>query len=402
MHPYQYYYPAEGYDAQAPANRQPPVDNHLAMSAFLLGMGPPPPPRPEEIAVARLNAAMNSGAFDPAAQQPHAQASGMRNRDTPPPPSVPAQTLEVRIPVPREGGGQPTIVPIKISSSIEPRDFFSRIIVNSDLDVATACLGWKSCDDTKTSNPRRLKTDDDVHFAFNELLGLMGNTRQRRPVYMDIINLTTPPTPAPVAPKLTETAVSEEMKIVKEKLRHHTPLGIAELLLWAREMRDGRCDRECKLAPEILRLDDLVDAERERLDRGARRYGSRQPAMPEIHVHLADSLVGEILVPEQCNPVTPKRKRHDDPSDEDDEDDSPIIAISDLLQSLHTKRPALEYPQYEGALLKAGIAYANAVLEFDKAFFTSEEVGMPKGAVGDFFRAAKSAVKKSKHERKKA
>lgn len=35
-----------------------------ANAAYLLGMGPMPPPRPQDIAVARLNAAMDSGAFE--------------------------------------------------------------------------------------------------------------------------------------------------------------------------------------------------------------------------------------------------------------------------------------------------------------------------------------------------
>ncbi|KAG6908316.1 hypothetical protein DXG01_005292 [Tephrocybe rancida] len=414
MNPYYY---------QRPAPRQPQVDDRYAMGAYLLGMGPLPPPRPEEIAVARFNAALNNGGFDPTVHH-NDQPAAVENRVTPPP--TVAQILEVRLPVPREDGGQPTIVPIRIKTDIEPRDFLARVIANLDLDPGSAQLGWKSCDDTKTSHPRRLKTDEDVQCAFDEMVKLLTSTRRKRPVFMEVVNLTKPAVPVPSAPKPSETAASEEMKIVKEKLRcaqhpganrwcfvkndrdgnagRHVPLGIAELSLWAREMRDGRCDRECKLAPEILRLDDLVNAERERSEpRGSRRYGPAQPAMPAIHVHLTDSPIGEVLVPRERNQAKHKRKRQDTPPDNDsDTDDVPVIAISELLESLHSVRPALNYPQYERALLKAGIAYTNAVLEFDKSFFASEKIGMPLGAIGDFLRAARSAMKKGKQDRKKA
>lgn len=133
------------------------------------------------------------------------------------------------------------------------------------------------------------------------------------------------------------------------------------------------------MAPEILCLDNFPSADREC---GSRCYGPVQPAMPAIHVHLADSPIGEVLVLKHAS--TSKRKRHEISSDNSSGDsEGPIIAISKLLQSLHASRPALNYPKYEEALHKAGIAYANAVLEFEKELFVGD-IGMPKGVVGDF------------------
>lgn len=131
--------------------------------------------------------------------------------------------------------------------------------------------------------------------------------------------------------------------------------------------------------------------------------GPIQPASPAIHFHLADSPLGEILAPARSHPTSStKRKREtDDPSsDEDSSDDEAVILISDVLNALHAKRPALNYPQYEAALTKAGIAYASAALDFQKAFYESE-VGMPKGAVGDFMRAVKKTVKREKKRGKR-
>lgn len=73
------------------------------------------------------------------------------------------------------------------------------------------------------------------------------------------------------------------------------------------------------------------------------------------------------------------------------------IPIEEVLASLHLKRPALNYPQYKTALKQAGIFYSSAVLDFDQAFYEGREIGMPRGAVGDFLRAVKGAVQKEKN-----
>ena len=57
--------------------------------------------------------------------------------------------------------------------------------------------------------------------------------------------------------------------------------------------------------------------------------------------------------------------------------------------------PALNYLQYEGALQKEGIAYTNSVGEFERDFYVND-IGMAKGAIGAFVRAAKSAGRKGK------
>lgn len=57
--------------------------------------------------------------------------------------------------------------------------------------------------------------------------------------------------------------------------------------------------------------------------------------------------------------------------------------------------PALNYPQYRDALQKEGIAYTNAVGEFERDFYV-KDIGMAKGAVGEFVRAAKVSLRKGK------
>lgn len=50
-------------------------------------------------------------------------------------------------------------------------------------------------------------------------------------------------------------------------------------------------------------------------------------------------------------------------------------------------------------LEKAGILYTSAALDFDPAFYAGEEVGMPRGAVGDFLRAVKGESRSPKRGR---
>lgn len=93
------------------------------------------------------------------------------------------------MPTPRQDGGPDTIVPLDIQLDIIPTDFLSRVSANMNLDRNTAQLGWKSCDDTKSSAPRRLSTADDVQYAFREMVALLENTRRMKPVYMEVVNL---------------------------------------------------------------------------------------------------------------------------------------------------------------------------------------------------------------------
>lgn len=72
---------------------------------------------------------------------------------------------------------------------ILPGDFLARICANMNMSVEGAQLGWKSGDDPKKAQPRRLSTDDDVLQAFTEFRPVLSSTRRTKPVYMEVINL---------------------------------------------------------------------------------------------------------------------------------------------------------------------------------------------------------------------
>lgn len=72
---------------------------------------------------------------------------------------------------------------------IPPKDFLSRVCANMNIPVEGAQLAWKSSDEAKKAQPRRLLTDDDVRQAFSEFRPVLSSTRRVKPVWMEVINL---------------------------------------------------------------------------------------------------------------------------------------------------------------------------------------------------------------------
>lgn len=188
------------------------------IAPYLLGLAPMPPLRGQDIAVAHLNRALNSGAFaHPGSTHQAPPTQYVSLQDLQPGQTVPtnrahqennckciflkqerystnvdessaseSRRLEVRILC---TGDQPTKVTIYFELDIPPADFLSRVCANLDVTLDSAKLGWKSNDDTKRDPYHRLKTADDVTNAFRVLGGHLKNPRRTGPVYMEIANL---------------------------------------------------------------------------------------------------------------------------------------------------------------------------------------------------------------------
>ncbi|KAJ7768766.1 hypothetical protein B0H14DRAFT_2178024, partial [Mycena olivaceomarginata] len=178
-------------------------------------------------------------------------------------------------------------------------------------------------------------------------------------------------------------AYREELNIVKTKLaceKHRgrnrwcfirrddragprcVPLGLEEVTLWARKLalspEDRVLDDECLKSPTVLHLDDLEKAAAQREERSNARKGRN--TAPDIHLHMPPMFTDVLNTGSTSNRGKRSRDELSD-KDESDDDDSLVPSISEVLSFLHQKMPALNYPQYEGALRQQGIAYANAV-----------------------------------------
>ncbi|KJA28245.1 hypothetical protein HYPSUDRAFT_130137 [Hypholoma sublateritium FD-334 SS-4] len=413
---------------QLTSTRRTPQRVGTGRAAYLLGVGPMPPPAPEDYAVALMNHALDGG-------QLHEEAGEFINEDEnivppfnnrPPPQivtvSAPVGTVTVRLPI--DNG---VIRDIDFPADIPREDFFDRIFANTALDRATSRLGWRSNDEPKRGPVHRLATDDldDVDGAFRTLLKTKNRPRRLREVFMEIIHLN----PAPIQARkkkgndylqrlLVDFSYSNELLLVQEKLRcglhagptrwcyvapekpdEHMALDYAEISLWARSIRDNDADPDCIVPPRCIRRLDLRQ-------RTSRTYKSSalKPSIPPIHVHINNAPLAKPHVNPAVGPSTRglKRSHSADFSEEstDSDGDEEALSLSDVIDRLHRKFPRLNLPQYVPLFEQEGIVYAETVAEFSKDFYI--HLGMTEGAVNRLLPGVKRILELEKRARKRA
>ena len=155
---------------------------------------------------------------------------------------------------------------------------------------------------------------------------------------------------------------------------------------------DGEADEDCIDPPSILNLDGLAERGHAREERNMRGRGPA--ALPPIHVHVGGSAEATLRDVDTNIPMARKRA-HEESSDDDSDDDDDALTIADVLQELHKKFPALNYPQYTEALKEKGIIYATSALDFDNLYY-KDSVGMADGAIGQFVKRTGKMVKAAK------
>jgi hypothetical protein len=156
---------------------------------------------------------------------------------------------------------------------------------------------------------------------------------------------------------------------------------------------DGDADPDCENPPSVLNLDGLSERGRAREERHMRGRGPAA-ALPPIHVHVGGS-AESTLRDVDTNIPTARKRAHEESSDDDSDEDDEALTIVDVLQELHKKFPALNYPQYAEALKEKGIIYATSALDFDKLYY-KDSVGMADGAIGQFVKRVGKMVRAAK------
>ncbi|KAF8799498.1 hypothetical protein BYT27DRAFT_7176287 [Phlegmacium glaucopus] len=389
------------------------------MAAFLLGAGPMPPPTQQEIAVAMANHMLDNATPGPA-------NVGNNNADENINPELRSQPIPEGYP--QLVGRVLTRIPIndKVTRDIEInvditfQDFVSRICANMGIDPATAEIGWKSSDDLKRAPARQLDNEGDLKSAFRDLLKMQRSTRRTKEVVMFISHVNPKPVEVPKKKtdgnRTTDFAYCEELKLVQEKLRcadhaganrwcyvspenpnEHIKLGLEEVTLWARKLKDDPdVDRQCVIPPNCLSLDRL--RERRRCS-GGKKTTSTQPSQP-IHVNITNNpLVGSSSTNQRTYPSRCLKRTISAISySSNDDTNSECLTISNLLANLHVKYPRLNFLQYETLLAEKGILYAESVLEFDKDFYL--DLGMAEGSIGSFMRGVSRALKREKGKKR--
>ncbi|KAJ6453081.1 hypothetical protein C8R45DRAFT_847233 [Mycena sanguinolenta] len=407
--------------------------NHTT-AAFLLGAGPLPGPTNQQIAVAQMQRALDSGMFD---QQWRFEEEEEDSEEEGP---LHARSLQLYLPRPPDDDLQPPFSPSRVPQNktvitniilpydISPIDFFSRVHAQMNVDPETAVLGWKESAERRRDPYHRLSTPDDLKDAFKQLLALQSSARRRKPVVMELVNLEVQPdgktTKKPE--KTSETALAlPELEKVQAKLActehpgknkwcyvmgpqsahpgKHVEVGIDVVSLWARKIHDGEADEDCLNPPNILQLDELAERGRSREERNTR--GHAQPALPPIHVHVGSGSPGSNNVLRDVDPnLTLKRSRAES-SDDDSDDDDDVLPVIDVLNKLDAKYPHLNYRQYLGALQALGIVYAHSALdsEFDRTYYKNT-IGMADGVIRGFMKKVRKMVRdvKKRNGKKRA
>ncbi|KAJ7220696.1 hypothetical protein GGX14DRAFT_389098 [Mycena pura] len=392
--PYAYYRPGPQHQPHQP--QQLPA--HTAQ--FLFGLtNNLPPLTPQERAMAGMQAALDNGYFDGTqGNNDSSLAAGPcgGTGERPGRAVTAAQgnigAIQVRLPVPSANGAGPTEVTLRINANIAPEDFLAQVRANMRLP-GDATIGYKTNDtDKKNELPRRLETEAEVQ----EAIASEKNEKAAKD------------------PKPTECAYREELMTVKSKLRcekqghkwcfvRQTPEGIGEhvavdlegITLWAREMKNDpeAVPADCSRPPNGLKFDALVTQKRERQQRSS-RAGPNIDLNPTVNIHLADTALGEMLVPRRAEngerTVLGKRNRDNSLSDE-----APVIVpIKDLLTHLDSTMPALNFVQYTAALQSEGIEYCHQISRYEKKDLI--DVGIARGAVADLMEGAVRMVRSKK------
>jgi len=156
---------------------------------YLLGARrTPPPPRPQDYAVAMMNHLLDGG-------QMH------RNRDEEEESSVHVSCpCFLNLVVLRHASAATQIVvqvsvaknivnKINFPSDISQNDFLDRIYAAMNLDRQKDELGWKTCDEGDRAANHRLSSSLDVKDAIQTIVKMQSNPRRRKPVFLKITHL---------------------------------------------------------------------------------------------------------------------------------------------------------------------------------------------------------------------
>ncbi|KAG1901201.1 uncharacterized protein F5891DRAFT_979738 [Suillus fuscotomentosus] len=313
--------------------------------------------------------------------------------------------------------------------------YVDRLFSESDFrvdifDTMYQHLGWRLSTARRSDPPHRLLTPDDIDSAFKAARAEQSSGRGKKKVVIDILNMVlalkenrTKRKSATFESSAGEESLpsllpyTKELKNVKNKLlcsEHgdntfcwvdatqpttpHYPLCTQDLQEWAKYLHDTHDpDNPCITPPKSLYFDEIRKTRKERstITSSLQRVPT-ELVSPVIHnhIHLApaadDMTISDgALTRQQGNgaamPSRPLKRTYTlyMESDEESDDDEPPQSIEDVLASIHSRYPALNFPEYIGKMKDHGIFYLPTAAHFDIIFY-EENIGMTAGAAYTF------------------
>ncbi|KAJ7321940.1 hypothetical protein DFH08DRAFT_969835 [Mycena albidolilacea] len=234
-------------------------------AAFVVGLAPSPSSTNREFAVARINAALDSGIFDGTpAWSNYRLPSIQPSADMLSTVAVQPGRDQYYCPSNYHPARAPNVSTTLVHrSDIQAEDFFSRVHAHINVNPETPTLGRK-----ESMEPRKTP----------HLVDLQNSWRHKRPVIMGVVNLEVQSDGKSVkqAEKTSESAVIA-LEVGKVRARpscalypgknhwcyvmgptskhpgKHCPVGIDVVTLWARKIHDKEADEDCVNPPSILK-----------------------------------------------------------------------------------------------------------------------------------------------------
>ncbi|KAG1895866.1 uncharacterized protein F5891DRAFT_1193680 [Suillus fuscotomentosus] len=310
-------------------------------------------------------------------------------------------------------------------------DIFDAVSATMDVPKMYQHLGWRLSTARRSDPPHRLLTPDDIDSAFKAARAEQSSGRGKKKVVIDILN-----TSATFESSAGEESLpsllpyTKELKNVKNKLlcsEHgdntfcwvdatqpttlHYPLCTQDLQEWAKYLHDTHDpDNPCITPPKSLYFDEIRKTRKERstITSSLQRVPTKLVS-PVIHnhIHLApaadDTTISDgALTRQQGNgaamPSRPLKRTYAlyMESDEESDDDEPPQSIEDVLASIHSRYPALNFPEYIGKMKDHGIFYLPTAAHFDIIFY-EENIGMTAGAAYTFQMCVSRAYMQAEH-----
>ncbi|KAG1890619.1 uncharacterized protein F5891DRAFT_1282558 [Suillus fuscotomentosus] len=300
------------------------------------------------------------------------------------------------------------------AESDHPLDILDSTRAAMNLSKKYEHLGWRLSTARRMDPPHRLLTSQDIASAFKAVRAEQVSGRKKKKVVIEIVN-----TAGIVSdPSLLYV---KELENVKRRLccaEHqlggsentfcwvdvsqpdapHYPICTQDLQEWAKHLYDTRDpDSTCATLPNTPYFDDI------RKTRQARTASPLQCIPTELispiihnHVHLSSAIdntwasndahsvqqlesQGPMAAPQPLKRTFALYME----SDEESDDEEPPKDIDDVITTIHSRYPAMDFPRYGDMLKERGILYLPTAAHFGSRFYV-EKVGMSEGAAVTF------------------
>ncbi|KAG0697889.1 hypothetical protein DFH29DRAFT_1003315 [Suillus ampliporus] len=278
-------------------------------------------------------------------------------------------------------------------------------------------LGWWLSTAHCLDPPHRLLTPDDINSTFKDARAEQSSGRGKKKVAIDILNMAlvlkenqmkrksgTSKSSAGKESLPLLLPYTKELKNVKSNLlcpEHggdytfcwvdatqpttpYYPLCTQDLQEWAKYLHDTHDpddpDNACIALPKTLHFDEIRKMRKERSTSSLQRVPT-ELISPIIHnhIHLIPAGDGAVMSPRPLKRTYALYME----TDKELDDDEPPRSIEDVLAGIHSRCPALNFPEYIGKMKEHGISYLPTAAHFNTGFY-EETVSMPAGAAYTF------------------